>query len=263
MSKEKVNIISGEGFSKISDLVFCRRYYHNFNYDTSKIKKNERVFLNLDSIYEFINILKNKPPKNKFILITHNSDSSFTKDKYELIKKYVNKIYAINNTYNYPNIYTIPIGFRDWPLKTYPIIKNTKLDESKSILIYMNFNILTNRIKRQKCFDIFKNHKWVTKEENLSINNFYSQLSKSKYVLSPKGTGIDCHRIYEALYLNTIPILEKTEMDHFYKKLPVIVVDYSLVTKAKLEMYYNTSFNKLIKWKENNPDWLNPEFWII
>ena len=37
MSKEYG--ISGKGFSLISNLVFCRRYDHNFNYDTSKINE--------------------------------------------------------------------------------------------------------------------------------------------------------------------------------------------------------------------------------
>ena len=71
-------------------------------------------------------------------------------------------------------------------------------------------------------------------------------MSKSKYILAPQGTGIDCHRIYEAIYFNAIPILEKTKLDKFYNKLPVIIVDnFNLITKDILEANYNKDLKKL------------------
>ena len=103
------DMISGKGFNSISSLTFCPRYKHHFNYDTSKINENEKVFLNLDYFNKFLKILINNPPSNKFILITHNSDKCFTHIHYQLIEKYVNKIYAINNIFSHPNVTTIPL----------------------------------------------------------------------------------------------------------------------------------------------------------
>ena len=127
----------------------------------------------------------------------------------------------------------------------------------------MNFNIKTNIIKRTRCFNIFRNEAWVTAENEIPAEKFYHQMSKSKYILAPEGTGIDCHRIYEAIYFNAIPVLEKTKMNKFYKKLPVIIVDnFNLITKEILEANYNKDFEKFKKWKLDNPDWLTANYWI-
>ena len=52
-------------------------------------------------------------------------------------------------------------------------------------------------------------------------------------------------------------------MDDFYKNLPVLIVDdYNSVTENDLKENYEIRLNKLKEWKKNNPEWLNPKFWI-
>jgi uncharacterized protein (UPF0332 family) len=88
-------------------------------------------------------------------------------------------------------------------------------------------------------------------------------MMKSKYVLSPRGCGIDCHRIYESIYFNAIPILLTTELDYFYKHLPVVIVkEWDEITEEFLIKNYNTYYNNLIMWKYNNSEWLKPKFWL-
>ena len=232
-------------------------------YKNIEINENNKIFLNPYLLKYFLNILEKNPPKNKFTLILHNSDNKFTEETYKLIEKYVNKVYTINNIFNHENVYTIPIGFMDWPNDTYSVVKNIKEEQEKTILIYLNFSILTNPEKRARCFYIFHEKPWVTVHEFLPIEEFYLQMAKSKYILSPEGAGIDCHRIYEAICLDSIPILEKTEMDDFYKNLPVLIVDdYNSVTENDLKENYEIRLNKLKEWKKNNPEWFNPKFWI-
>jgi hypothetical protein len=43
--------------------------------------------------------------------------------------------------------------------------------------------------------------------------------------LSPRGLGLDCHRTWEALYLDAIPIVWHSTLDPLYENLPVIVID--------------------------------------
>ena len=267
-------VISGKGFKTISDISFCGIIYGDYlqyslktnRIALSKINENEKVFLNLNSypLDVFLTILKENPPNNNFILIIHNTDTSFTQSKYELIQEYVTKVYAVNNTYNHKNVYTIPIGFaRNRRIKSYSIIQKIQPEEHKLIFIYMNFNMKTNLKKREKCYNVFKEKEWVTKEKKIPIEEFYSQLSKSKYVLSPEGYGIDCYRIYESIYYNAIPIIEETKMDHFYRELPVMIVDdWNSITKEKLETDYTKLFHRLKQWKKDNPEWLNVNHWI-
>lgn len=253
--------ISGLGFHKISKWSLCPRYTIKYNHN--EIMENDRIFINLDYFDSFINKLNNNPPKNKFILISHNSDKSFTKEHFDKIEKYVNKVYAMNNIYHHTNVITIPIGFRDYPIDTMSVIEKINFKKTnKKNLLYMNFLIKTNYNKRIKCYDRFKKKSWVKKEKNINIKKFYSRIAQSKYILSPEGTGIDCHRVYESFYFNAIPILKTSKIDSFYKDLPVIIVkSWKDITEEYLIRKYDYYYNRLKKWKKNNPDWLNPEFW--
>ena len=262
--------ISGIGFHEISKFSLCPRYPQYFDYRI--VEKDDYLFLNLDHFNQFIDILHRCVFKDKFILITHNSDTSFTDNHYLALENYVSKVYAINSTATNPNVHTIPIGFRDQPLipfrgqqlKTTEIIQQVpNTINEKPNLLYMNFVINTNIEKRNECFSTFQDKSWVTKEEQISIEEFYMSILKSKYTLSPQGCGIDCHRIYESIYFNSIPILKKTPMDNYYKRLPVIIVEeWSEVTETFLTENYEIHYNNLLKWKRDNIDWLNPKFWM-
>jgi len=256
--------ISGEAYHKISQWSFCPR--HTTTMEPLSFKENDMVFLNLDSFDHFINTLNLTPPKEKFILITHNSDGSFNNLHYDRVKGFVNKIYAINNTCMNPMVVSIPIGFRSWPNNTIPLIKSIDVnlkDQQKDILIYMNFTIGTNHSKRGECYDRFSQKEWVKQENNIPINDFYKDLKRSKYVLSPEGTGIDCHRIYESIFFDSIPILKTSLMDNFYKGLPVLIVeDWGEITEVILNLKYDLLKSRLINWKNDNKEWLKPAFWF-
>jgi hypothetical protein len=45
------------------------------------------------------------------------------------------------------------------------------------------------------------------------------------FVLSPQGNGMDCHRTWEALALNTIPIVRSSFLDPLFENLPVMIVE--------------------------------------
>lgn len=259
-------VLSGLAFNKISDWSYDPRYPVNFNYN--KLQDGDLVFLNLDYFYNFLQEIVRYGEKKKFNLITHNSDQSFTNAHFELIKDYVYRVYAINNTCDNINVITIPIGFQDYPSNHFKLIvemllKSKKID--KKHLLYMNFSINTNPSKREECFNTFKNYEWVTIRANISKEEYMNDVLFSKYILSPEGTGIDCHRIYESMACGTIPIIKRsnTEMDKFYEKLPVILVnEWSEINKNILEEEYVQHKKKMNEWMDNNQGWIQPRFWI-
>ena len=160
------NLVSGYEFHCLAKWSICPRY--PIKYDPNLIEHNDIIFLNLDCLKNLIVSLQKSPPKNKFILITHNSDKTFTEKEFNLIKKYVVHIYAINSNYISPIVTNIPLGFVDNKYK--PHIKFTKIlnkNYEKNILIYMNFTINTNPNKRNKCYNTFENCSYVFKENNI------------------------------------------------------------------------------------------------
>ncbi|CAF1326393.1 unnamed protein product [Adineta steineri] len=53
--------------------------------------------------------------------------------------------------------------------------------------------------------------------------------------LSPRGGGLDCHRTWEALYLDIIPIVWHSTLDSLYTNLPIIIInDWSEVNEEFL-----------------------------
>jgi len=46
-----------------------------------------------------------------------------------------------------------------------------------------------------------------------------------KYVISPHGAGLDCHRTWEAIVFDCIPIVKRSKLSSIYDGLPVLIVD--------------------------------------
>jgi hypothetical protein len=255
-------LISGYEFHKICKWSLCPRY--QFVFEPNAIQLNDFLFLNLDYFEQFILILNQSKPLKKFILITHNSDQTFTSQHLNQIKSYISHVYAINSSIQDHLVTPIPLGFVDStykPHNNFELIANKKLE--KTILCYMNFAINTNPKKREECYNIFVDQNWLCKESKILPEDFYNQVARSKYVLSPEGTGIDCHRIYESIYLSSIPVLKTSELDYFYEKLPVLIVnDWNEITKIYLDDKYLYLKTKLDQWIKTNSKWTEATFWI-
>jgi hypothetical protein len=90
--------------------------------------------------------------------------------------------------------------------------------------------------------------------QTLNPSDYFQNLSKYKFVISPEGNGIDCHRHYEALMAGCIPIIEEhAGIREKYKGCPVVYTkDYSEITPEYLESLYTPllhqtwDFSKLI-----------------
>jgi hypothetical protein len=68
---------------------------------------------------------------------------------------------------------------------------------------------------------------------------YLDDIYNHKFVLCPEGNGTDTHRIWECLYLNTIPIEKRNINNSFYEDLPICFVD---------------------DWEEITEDFLNREY---
>jgi hypothetical protein len=76
---------------------------------------------------------------------------------------------------------------------------------------------------------------------SLDHQTYFDTLPTYKFIISPEGNGIDCHRHYEALIAGTIPIIEKNPlMEEKYRGSPILWTDnYSEITTDYLEQKYN------------------------
>ena len=74
----------------------------------------------------------------------------------------------------------------------------------------------------------------------ISHIEYFDTLPDYKFVISPEGNGLDCHRHYEALLAGCIPIMEYNELiQEKYMNCPVLYTyDYSEITEEYLLQKY-------------------------
>jgi len=70
----------------------------------------------------------------------------------------------------------------------------------------------------------------------LPPDTYFKTLSSYKFIISPEGNGIDCHRHYEALIAGCIPIIERNPLiEEKYKGCPILyTTDYSEINEEYL-----------------------------
>ena len=243
--------ISGDGFRAIADHVYD-------NTDTSlqpeEIAFADIIFVKTDDLESFFN---NIHPKitTAYILISHNSDygapGNYVKylndpkllrwygqnptvrhhDKFEaipigIINRYIEKIGDVDDYFKFNN-------FRN---------SNTI---NKDILVGINFHVETFN-ERHTVFDMFSSQSYC---QSIFAENHFDYLvnmSRCKYILSPRGNGLDCHRTWEALLVGSIPIVSSSEMDELFQDMPIMIVkDWSEINQQFLEEQYDDYYNYL------------------
>lgn len=240
-----MEFITGNKFKQ-----YCHHSYDEQGYIVnSEPKENEilRIFVKIDYIHIFFTIKKEKP----YILYTHNGDlpvdDSCLKyfDDPFLIKWYGQNVMIIH-----PKLKSIPIGIANemWPHgdeKVFNEVINQNLEKQR--LIYVNFDVNTNPIERNYCLKhLAKNNLHI--QPKLPFKKYLEEVAKSYFVVSPNGNGVDCHKTWESLYLESIPIVTKSINSEFYKDYPIVIID----DWSKFNPLYFTISLYREKWKNFN-----------
>jgi len=256
-------IITGEKIQQLCDIYFGFKEDFDFNPVIKNQHKKQFILNNLNIEFNNpyfvfcyshrIKELSNKIHlfKNRFVLITHNSDGEI-RDEVETLKilnfSNLEKWYSQNICFEHDKLYFLPIGIANsqWPhgninIFNSDMVLNNSCNKIKGI--YFNFNIDTNRTKRSKCFESLKNKLvWLN---NISPSENMVRLSQYKFCICPEGNGVDTHRLWEALYLKTVPIVIKSEFTNILQKnnVPLVILNnWDELCEDNLD-YNNYDFN--------------------
>jgi hypothetical protein len=215
-----MDFITGNKFKEICHYTYDEKGFiiHSEPVDDEVL----RVFVKIDYVHNFFT----KPPLKPFILFTHNGDAPVD-DSYltylnnpNLLKWYGQNVMTVHS-----KLQSIPIGIANnqWDHgNEFDFIEIINENNIKDNLFYINFEI-TN-FSRNDCLD--KLYKFgLQKQERKPFKQYLRELSKSYFVISPEGNGIDCHKTWEALYLKSIPIVAKSINAEFYKDYPIIIIN--------------------------------------
>ena len=214
-------MISGKSFSDLCTWNYDPRYRERqFLHRVSRT--GDWVFVNGAYLDDFLSIWSSIP--KRFNIVIHNADAPFDAARLSKTLPRALRIYAINTTVSHPQLTTIPIGFPDSGLKHVP---NIRPSNDRHIEIYSNFSAGTNVVARAECLKAFEGDPRVVRKDPAGRTQpeYYEDMCHSKFVLCPVGTGLETHRIYEALACGATPVVLHSALDHLYSKLPVCILN--------------------------------------
>ena len=201
---------------------------HGFGMCTGVENKTLTFFVKTDYVDKFFSSPLLLPDEN-FILLTHNSDYGVDPSHLKYLEyPFLEKWYAQNVNFEHQKLIPIPKGIAnsEWPHGDVSALEFViQSDLEKNNLMYANFNINTNHKQRSYCLKFVPNE-FV--ENDVSFQAYLTHTAQSLFSICPLGNGIDSHRIWESLYLKTIPITERTYNIEYLKNkfnLPIILVD--------------------------------------
>lgn len=248
---KKLGIENCDILSKNNDLVFYRS-------NSFEINENDVLFVNTMTIKHLFHHLNKITNLKNIKLITHQTDISIDEKLFLSKPKCVSEWYSPNISYAHPALKVIPLGIANNYSEKNLLVKDlmtvTKKEEKKEKL-YLNFVESTNRSKRANIYDYFRAKKWVVIDDPiLSLREYKERLNSHKFILCPPGNGVDTHRVWESLYLGSIPVVEKNTVNQKYAGLPIIT--YNNLEELTFE-YLNYESSKL----KGNFDLLTIDKW--
>lgn len=114
-------------------------------------------------------------------------------------------------------------------------------DTEKKSICYGNFHFSTATLygsDRKEASQKISSELIEFEESRLSRGEMFKKMAQYKFVVSPFGNGLDCHRTWEALALGCISIIRSSGIDPLFEGLPVMIVnDWSEVTREKLDSF--------------------------
>ena len=273
--------ISGERFQALADISFIplgngngesecgfvKEQQRNNNYNVFYYDENtntlpemtgiKKVFVNTWTLNKFFKIIFPLLTES-YIFISHNSDLGISEEHLPFLESSkVIKWFSQNTYIQHPKLISLPIGLgnQQYPHGNLVLIESIiEANITKELLVFKNFDHNTNYTKRV-AIDQITTANNIPMWPHLNQEEYFIRLAQSAFVISPPGNGIDCHRIWECLYFNTIPIVEEHICFTQFKDLPILFInDWSIVTEDFLR-------RELKRFNKTNIPQLRLDYW--
>ena len=157
------------------------------------------------------------------VWVTGHSDYPVTKELFERYEPNFEVWYATNVEYAHPKLRPLPIGITNCTdesdlHRVYGdlAVMAEVAAEPRALAaapVYANFSVGTYPVERAPLLEALAGAPWadIGAPENTleGRRRFLRAVRNHKFVICPRGNGVDTHRTWETLYMGSIPILKR------------------------------------------------------
>jgi len=248
--------VSGDAFRAYSDHV-----YDSFDQLlASAVKAGDTIFVQANLLASFFNKIHPRI-SHPYILISHNDDISVPGALKALLDdpKLIAWFGENYDGYPHPKMHPIPMGIANFNFpygNVEAILKNRHAP--KTHLVHMSFTLQTDFKLRRPLYVQFCNQSFVHLTGRMPFEDYLPHVAASKFALAPSGKAPDTWRLWECLYLGTIPIVTTSALDSLYEGLPILIIkDWKEITEDFLNQKYLELTNNPLLTQEK----LTMEYW--
>jgi hypothetical protein len=205
---------------------YASRCRHVLNYDALSVNDeidNDWWFCKSDWLEYFFRELA---PDSPFVLFTANSDRPIgPRFARRLGRPSLVAWFGNNIAFEHPKLFAIPLGLGD-PSRSHghaggEVRAAQRASLPKTRLFEVSFDVKTNPEERLRCLAETR----LELDPPVGTPEYLRRLASSYFCIAPRGNGIDTHRVWEALYLRTVPVVTRSVLTDQHPELPLVVLD--------------------------------------
>jgi hypothetical protein len=221
-------MLSGDSFRLGCDHVFWCNEQPQENND---FRHGDTVFCKIDEVWRIFRALRRS--RRRIVLVTGEGDRPVSQEIWKQKPPHVDQWFGPNMFVDEANAHGLPLGLGSASCSVTlkdPGTGNASEFGNRGGLLYVNFRTETNPGVRGPLMSTFQKKKgvWLTVEDpaqGTTMESYQSRLADHAFVLCPPGNGEDTHRMWEALYSGTIPIVRSSLAMNAFRDLPIVIID--------------------------------------
>jgi hypothetical protein len=195
------------------------------NYDDLTVNpevENDWWFCRTDFVEYFF---AEHEPKGAYVLFSHNSDRPVDDKLLRFLRRRRLRAWlAANVATAHPKLRALPLGIANprWRHGTGSVLLRVQGQNlPKTQLFDASYEISTFPPAREYC----REQTGIEPSERRDFEEYVHGLSSSYFCIAPRGNGIDTHRVWEALYVRTVPVVTRSLLTEQHPDLPLVVLD--------------------------------------
>jgi len=230
--------VSADTFRSLADVVVEKRGVTR----RQKLTHRSIVFFDLAQLSEGLGLAKNRAPLRRLaevyeelaeapVLILHNGDKLPDDSVMAWAIESSYHVYSVNVTKDRAGLTSIPVGIENvyrnlnGRLEDFIAFRDSNKAEARTDLVFSSFNIENNREIRKPLSEELMASRFPFDSRRISPAEHRRKTRRAKFILSPPGNGIDCHRTWEAVYLGAVPVVLADYIStDLIRDLPILAV---------------------------------------